>query len=93
MSPTSSNLKKKLSILLPALNEKQRRLLVGAEALSIGYGGIKVLSEITGMNPRTIRRGIQEIRVGDTDVERVRSPGGGRKKLGLEAPELYDLIE
>lgn len=93
MSPSSVKLKKKLSVLLPALNEKQRRLLVGAEALSIGYGGIKILADITGMNPRTVRRGIQEIKTGDTDVERIREPGGGRKTLAQKTPELYELIE
>jgi transposase len=93
MSPASGKLKEKLSILLPALNEKQRRLLVGAEALSIGYGGIKLLSDITGLNPRTIRRGIQEIKTGNTDVERVRGEGAGRKKLGQQTRQIYDLIE
>lgn len=38
MLPSDGKLKEKLSILLPALNEKQKRLLVGAKAITLGYG-------------------------------------------------------
>ncbi len=39
MQSDFDGLKEKLSVLLPALNEKQKRLLVGAEAVAMGYGG------------------------------------------------------
>lgn len=52
-----NKLNKKLSVILPLLNEKQRRLLVGAEAVS---GGIKILADITGISCLTIRRGIND---------------------------------
>ena len=35
-----SDLKIKLSAVLPHLNEKQRRILIAAEACNLGYGGI-----------------------------------------------------
>ena len=39
--------------IVSTLNEKQRRLLVGAEAISLGHGGIKYLAEIAiGMYSR-----------------------------------------
>jgi hypothetical protein len=60
MDESIRNLRKKLSGILPLLNERHRRLLVGAEALALGYGGIKILSDITGMSCVTIRRGIDE---------------------------------
>ena len=41
MDESIRNLRKKLSGILPLLNERHRRLLVGAEALALGYGGIK----------------------------------------------------
>lgn len=93
MIPTDGKLKEKLSILLPSLNEKQRRLLVGAEAIGIGYGGIKFLSDITGMSTNTISRGIREIKDGDEDVSRVRNKGSGRKKLTIKYPEIKSCIE
>ena len=45
-----SELKIKLSGVLPELNERQRRILLAAEAESIGYGGIKILSTISGVS-------------------------------------------
>lgn len=79
MLTTHGKLKEKLSIVLPSLNEKQKRLLVGAEAIALGYGGIKILSDITGMSANTIARGVREIKRGDEDVSRIRSKGSGRK--------------
>lgn len=93
MIPTDGKLKEKLSILLPAMNEKQRRLLVGAEAIGIGYGGIKFLSVITGMSTNTITRGVCEIKNGNEDVSRVRNKGSGRKKLTIKYPEIKSCIE
>ena len=58
----TKSLKKKLSAVIHSLNEKQKRLLVAAEARAIGYGGIKILSDITGMSAPTIRRGIKELK-------------------------------
>ncbi len=40
------NCKEKFSIFLPSQNEKQKMLLVGAEAITLGYEGIKYRSNI-----------------------------------------------
>lgn len=93
MIPTDGKLKEKLSILLPSLNERQKRLLVGAEAISLGYGAIKFLSSITGMSTNTITRGIREIEAGDEEISRIRSEGSGRKKLTVKYPEIKNCIE
>ena len=93
MLSTDEKLKEKLSILLPSLNEKQKRLLVGAEAIVLGYGGIKFLSNLTGMSTNTISRGIREIENGDEDVSRIRSKGSGRKRLTIKYPEIKNCIE
>jgi len=93
MPPSNDNLKIKLSILLPALNEKQRRLLLGAEAISLGYGGIQQLAAMTGMSPHTIRRGVREAKNGNAPVSRVRVNGGGRKKITDYEPEVRTIIE
>lgn len=93
MSPTDGSLKKKLSVLLPALNEKQRRLLLGVEAISLGYGGIEILTEMTGVSQHTIRRGMYEAEYGDADVDRIRQLGAGRKKLVDRTPKILQLIE
>ncbi|MBK8869828.1 MAG: ISAzo13 family transposase [Elusimicrobia bacterium] len=86
------SLKRKLAAVLPFLNEKQRRILVAAEAKSYGRGGVKTLCEITGLARQTIYRGFKDLEAGDTS-ERVRKPGGGRKGVCLENPGLVKDIE
>jgi hypothetical protein len=67
-------------------DEKNRRLVAGLEALRVGWGGIRKLSEITGLDAKTISRGIRELREGRALKERVRRPGGGRQSLGKKRP-------
>lgn len=86
-------LRLKLSGLLPLLNERQRRLLVGAEAKAIGHGGIEILATITGMSHPTIRRGKKELQIKGKDLERVRVKGGGRKKVTSKNPEIKRIIQ
>lgn len=78
---------------MPLLNERQRRIVVGSEALSIGYGGIKLLAIITGMSCPTIRRGIKELKAGNKSFKGVRVGGGGRKKAIDKAPDIKKIIE
>ncbi len=82
-------------LLRPHLDERQRRLLLGAEALELGRGGIKAVAGATGVHPDTVGRGVREAE--GRPVPRVRAPGGGRKKLadtdpGL-GPALMTLVE
>lgn len=86
-------LKIKLSDLLPELNERQRRLLVGAEAQSLGYGGINILAEITGISVPTIRKGIRELNNRKRRQEKIRKSGGGRKKATEKHPELKAVLQ
>lgn len=51
-------LKIKLSGVLPELNERQRRIVLAAEAGALGHGGVRTLSEVSGVAESTIRRGI-----------------------------------
>jgi transposase len=90
---SKDRLKIKLSGLLPELNERQRRLVVGAEAQSLGYGGIQILSEITGITAPTIRKGIQELNAKNKFPQRVRRKGGGRKRATEKHPELKSILE
>lgn len=92
LSNKAKQLRLKLSELLPFMNERQRRVLVASEAQSYGRGGVSVLAQITGMSRQTIYRGIAELGKFD-GVDRVRKPGGGRKKLTDKMPEILDAIE
>ena len=83
MQSEYADLKVKQSILLPSLNEKQKRLLVGAEALALGRGGITHLAKITGMNRHTVAKGVREYKKGDVDVTRIRDKGARQTALDL----------
>ncbi|HEY8744540.1 MAG TPA: hypothetical protein VIU62_15705 [Chloroflexota bacterium] len=71
---------RQMNLLLSRLDEQQRRWYVAVEAERLGYGGIVVLGQITGMDDKTIRRGRQELArsLADRPVKRMRLPGGGR---------------
>jgi transposase len=68
-------------VLLPHLDERQRRLLTAAEARSLGHGGIRAVAQAAGVSETTIRKGMSDLEAGDSVVGRVRQPGGGRKRV------------
>ena len=72
--------KEQYALLRPKLNELQWRIYLGTEAEKIGFGGVSAVARDSGSDRKTIRKGVVESRqsfLGD----RVRKPGGGRKKL------------
>ena len=71
----------KFQVLLPHLDERQRRLLLGAEARSIGHGGIRLVARAAGVREGTVSAGVSELDSGQAPLGRVRRSGGGRKKL------------
>src|SRR6266542_103619 len=62
----------------PHLNELQWRLLLGAQARSLGRGGIKRVAQLTGVHPDTVGRGARELEQGIEPDGRVRRAGAGR---------------
>lgn len=78
-----------------ALDERARRLLLGAEALAAGRGGQAAVTRATGASPATIRRGLIEIGepVGQLAGGRIRRPGGGRKRTVELDPTLRTDLE
>lgn len=53
----------KFAVVLPHLDERQRRLLLGAEARSLGRGGIARVAA-AGVSLPTVTRGVAEVRAG-----------------------------
>src|ERR1700692_2198467 len=56
--------KRRFESLLPAVDERMRRLIAAAESLAIDYGGISIVSRATGVSRRAIARGIVELESG-----------------------------
>jgi len=76
------------------LTEKSRRCWAAVEALELGYGGVAAVSRATGLTPRTICHGIEELSHKTQDsTGRQRKPGGGRKSLTEKQPGLLDALE
>src|SRR5512144_1232725 len=71
----------KFETIFPHLDERQRRLLMGAEARSLGHGGIRVVARAAGVREGTASRGVDELESGEVPLGRVRRAGGGRKRL------------
>jgi hypothetical protein len=63
------------------LDEKQRRLYAGLEALKTGRGGDARIGELLGLDVGTVARGRRELLEQDVEIERVRVVGGGRKPV------------
>jgi Rhodopirellula transposase DDE domain len=83
--------------IFPHLDERQRRLLMGAEARARGHGGIRLVARAAGVREATVSLGVSELEAGAEPLGRARRPGGGRKRAadldpGLR-PALLALVE
>ena len=72
------------------LDEHGRRLFAAAEVQAAGYGGLAVVSEITGLARSTINRGQDDLDDTPLPAGRVRRTGGGRHALSKMDPTLVD---
>ena len=82
-----------LELLLPVLDEKSRRLTLGAVARAAGDGGIGAVAKMTGASWQTVADGTAELESGQVAPEgRVRRPGAGRKKLAQADPGLVPAL-
>ena len=85
---TNQQLTVKLKTILPHLNERQKRLLLAAEANAIGWGGVSQVAKATGASRVTIHKALKEIKNKSKIPERVRRLGGGRKGIAESHPNL-----
>ena len=82
-------------VMSTTLDERSRRLLLGAEALAAGRGGQAAVVRATGASPATVRRGLAELATPADRLERgrIRRPGGGRKRTVELDPTLRADLE
>ena len=97
MVVTKEMLAAKFGAVFPHLDERQRRLLLGAEARALGHGGIRLVARAAGVREATVSLGAGELEAGAEPLGRARRPGGGRKRAadadpGLR-PALLALVE
>ena len=68
---------RRYAVLRPYLDERQRRLVLGAEAAELGRGGIKAVAVATGVHPDTVAKGARELE-GDLELSGRCVPGSIR---------------
>ena len=78
----SEETEKQMKLFFDSLNEKDRRRYAAIEAIKLGHGGQKYISNVLGCHFQTIMAGINEITNGiKTPDYRIRKSGGGKKKI------------
>ena len=82
-----------LAEVAPVLDERARRLLMGAGARQLGRGGIKLIAAATGASADTVGKGAGELEVGIVVDGRVRAKGAGRKPVEHHDPELWPALD
>ncbi|MGH3394191.1 MAG: ISAzo13 family transposase, partial [Streptosporangiaceae bacterium] len=82
-----------LELLLPVLDERSRRLVLGAVARAAGKGGTGAVARLTGASWQTVADGSAELESGQVAPPgRVRRAGAGRRKLAEADPGLVPAL-
>ena len=94
---TIEGIRQKFLALSPVMDERMRRQWAACEATALGWGGVTVLAEATGLAWNTIKTGMRELseRAEHPDepvAERIRRYGGGRKSLIETDPQLLEAL-
>jgi transposase len=84
----------RFAVLLPHLNERQRRLAMATEARLLGHGGVRLVARTAGASESTVRKGVSELEAGGEPLPegRVRRPGGGRLRAEVADPDLVPAL-
>jgi hypothetical protein len=79
-----------INIVMSRLDEQQRRWYAAVEANRYSHKGVELVSKITGLDEKTIRRGQAELAedLVNRPEDRVRLPGGGRPMVEKKIPRL-----
>jgi hypothetical protein len=72
-----------MNLFLSRLDEQQRRWYVALESKKMGHGGDRLLSQITGLDVETIRRGRRELEgeLTERPSVHIRLAGGGQPSV------------
>jgi transposase len=76
---TEDGLARFFEVVLPHMNELQRRVVAGATAEMLGRGGKSAVAKASGMSRNTVIKAEAEVVGGIEPSTRLRAPGGGDK--------------
>ena len=98
---TRDDVKLIAGVMMPHLDERQRRFLYGALATVVGHGGVAEISDICGVSSVTVSKAKAEVRDMDKDPTakpalgkpgKVRAPGAGRPGIESTYPDVKDVL-
>jgi hypothetical protein len=90
---------RKYNALSANMDEYTRRIWAAAEVKELGRGGAAIVRRATGLDWKTICRGIRELEEQQVSprakgqLRRIRKQGGGRKSLRLQDPTLLSDLD
>jgi hypothetical protein len=90
---TSEGLARFFEVVLPHLNEVQRRVVAGAMSEMLGRGGKTAVAVASGMSRNTVIKAEGEVKAGIEPSDRLRAPGGGDKSLIDTQPGLLEALD
>lgn len=84
MTIYNQEIEEKMLLHYSQLREKEKRHYAAIEAIKLGYGGQKYISDLFKLSPYRLRTGIKELQnptlLEDIPEGKQRREGGGRKK-------------
>jgi len=87
------SLSQEFATILPHLDERQRRIVLGVKARALGRGGVSKVAQASGVSRATVTKAVQELDAGIPVTSAVRRPGGGRKPLTQTDPGLMGALD
>jgi hypothetical protein len=80
-------------VVLPHLNERQRRVVAGACSQMLGPGSKSAVAAASGMSRNTVIKAEREVEGGLEPSEVLRVPGGGDRQLIEKQPALLQALD
>jgi len=90
---TEEALARFFEVVLPHMNERQRRVVAGAAAGMFGRGGKTAVATASGMSRNTVIKAESEVAAGIEPIARLRAPGGGDKPLTERQPDILEALD
>jgi hypothetical protein len=90
---TADGLARFFGVVLPHMNERQRRVVAGATAEMLGRGGKTAVAAASGMSRNTVIKAQGEVEAGMEPSDRLRAPGGGDRPAIEKQPGLLEALD
>ena len=93
MQVTAEGLARFFEVVLPHMNEVQRRVVAGATAEMLGRGSKTAVATASGMSRNTVIKAQAEVEAGIEPSDRQRAPGVGDKPAIDKQPGLLEALD